>query len=229
MASTEVRKCAHCHAPAVVLVLAWQHTVNGTATGYETREYRCQECARAFVVRPRMRILPLWIAGGVLTVTTCIGGLPLLLVAWLRQRVESTIPVVDAPVPPLRFPGGPPRRRCAQCSALVSAVRITRNSHNGVPTGTEYEYRCAPCNREFTVESPLGMSMNAFGGALLFAGGAAFLAYAQHPGWRFGGGGACVLLGLLLAGQVVQRLANRLRNPVVDERTAMEGVSISPR
>lgn len=201
-------------------VFAWQHTTFGASTGDTTRELRCQSCGAWFVIRARSRQIALWIVGGVLTLTTCVGGIPFFVVAWMRGQVEKSLPVLPgAPVPHMRFRGGPPLRSCSKCSGVATAIRVTRSTHNGLPTGTEYEYQCAQCSATFIVESPWGHIFAAFSGLLIAAVAAAFLLTSKSAGWRWGGGGVASAVALLLFGQVASRLLNRFRNPAIDEAT----------
>lgn len=41
-----VRRCSKCEQAAVVLVHDWKHTVGSTATGWSTKDYRCQTLRR---------------------------------------------------------------------------------------------------------------------------------------------------------------------------------------
>ena len=115
----------------------------------------------------------------------------------------------------MRFSDGPPLRACGGCPAPANVEKMTRTSHNGIPTGTEYVYRCTGCRREFTIQSPWGIVFGALMGLLVVAGAAAFVAWAEAPGWRWGGSGTCALIALLLlGGTVVQTTAYR-RHPIV--------------
>jgi hypothetical protein len=221
-AAIEVRACPKCQAPAVTNVFTWTHTTWGTGTGQFTHEYRCQACGASFVVRPKSHVIGLFLAGAILSFS-CI-GLPMLYVAWRRWTVESRIPVVPgAPPPLLRFRGGPPLRSCGECAGTATAMKITRHTHNGIPTGTEYGYACAGCAREFTVESFLGQFISIVSGLLLAGGAALFVIEGTTPAWRWGGSAVCSLLALFLLVQAGRRLMNRLRNPVLPDLLAPIG------
>lgn len=212
----EVRRCQRCREVAVVSSAAWRHTHMGIDTGVVTRDYRCQACGHRFKVRPRARLMGFYIAG-VLLLPTCV-GVPILAVAWWWSQADSRNPVVPgAPRPALQYRAGPPARKCAACGGLTLPRTITQNRINGLPAGVEVDYACTACSHTFTIESPLGQAMNLLSGALVGAIGAALLVYAEHPGWRFGGGGIAVLLGLFMVGMLVARASARVRNPVVPD------------
>ncbi len=209
--STEVRRCRRCEASAVVLVSDWKHSVFGAATGSSTRDYRCQACGARFTIHPRGKLIGLWIAG-VLTLPIFI-GVVLLAIAWRRSRADGANPVVpDAPVPQIRYRDGPPLRTCASCGGTAAAAKITRRTHNGVPTGTEYVYECSQCKRGFTIESLWGHTLSLFGSGLLLGGGLFVLATVESPLSRFGWGAALSFFGLVLLAQLVKRLRNRIAN-----------------
>lgn len=196
----------------MLLVSDWKHSVNGLATGDSTLEFRCQGCGRWYVRRPP---LSLWIAGAILTVVACGLGLPFLYLAWRSQSFDARLPVVPgAPVPPMNFPGGPPPRSCRGCQRPAVAVKITRSKTNGIPTGTEFEYRCTSCRREFTIESVLGHLTSTLSGLAVAGVAAAFFTIAQSAGWRYGGGVVAAAAALLMLTQTVRRLLHRLQNPV---------------
>ena len=210
----EVRWCSKCHQNAVVLASRWQHTMGGTATGSTTRDYRCQHCGAKYRIRPRLQTtLGLFI--GVMAATTII-GLPIFFVYWRRHNVHKRIPrAAGAPMPEIRFFDGPPLRACAGCSAPSTVETITRKTHNGMPIGTEYVYRCTTCNRDFKIQSVWGIVSSAFAGLVVAAGAAAFLAWAETPGWRWGGAGVCAFFTLLMLGDAVAETQKRRRHPVV--------------
>jgi DNA-directed RNA polymerase subunit RPC12/RpoP len=211
-----VRGCEDCGQAAVVQVFAWQHSFHGMQTNETTRELRCQACGAWFKIHPKGKILGLWIMGGVMTLTTCLGGIPIFFLAWRRSQTEKRLPIIPgAPIPALRYPGGPPRRTCRGCKNALAASRVTRESTNGVPTGTEYEYQCATCNRRFVIESPLRHVFAVLGTMLMLSFCAAFLVWAESPGWRYGGSIVTMLIGLFLILQSGNRLLNRFRHPVV--------------
>lgn len=199
----------------MVLVSNWQHTTFGASTGVATRDYRCQSCGAKFTIHPKAHVIGLWIAG-VILLPTCI-GLPVLWLAWRRGGMEERLPVFPgAPMPQMRYRAGPPLRSCRACQGTASAIGIVRSTHNGIPTGTEYTYRCEACARQFVIESPLGQILSVLGAAMLAGGAAAFFLTAKHPGWKFGGSGVCALLTLVLFGQAVSRFLARFQNPVND-------------
>lgn len=213
--SNEVRQCPKCNQPAVVLAFEWKHTVWGGATGSVTRDFRCQNCGAKFTLRPRGYNIGLWVAGVLLTLTTLVLGLPFLYVAWRRGRIAKQMVVVPgAPLPPMRYRGGPPVRTCAACGGYAVAFNITRRVHNGIPSGTEYEYRCMGCQAEFMVESVGGMLSSLFAAVVIGAIAAAFWFGAHAPGWRFGGAAVAGLLAVFMAWTVFSRLRARANNPV---------------
>ena len=216
--ASEVRTCPGCQQASVVLVSNWRHTSFGASTGQSTRDYRCQSCGAKYTIHAKANIWGYWIVGGLLTLTTCVMGLPFLFLAWRRSSMEERLPVFPgAPMPALRYRAGPPLRACGSCgTGTASAISIVRSTHNGIPTGTEYTYRCSACAKEFVLESPLGQILTLVGAAALGAGAAAMFMTAKHPGWKFGGSIVLALLTLLLFVQAASRFLARFRNPVND-------------
>jgi DNA-directed RNA polymerase subunit RPC12/RpoP len=222
--ASEVRRCARCQEAAVVLIQDWQHTVSSIATGQSTRDYQCQACGARFRIRPRLeRILGLGI--GIMAGLTVI-GIPLFVMYWRRYRMETRLPVVpDAPAPEIRYPSGPPLRRCAACGAPAKVFSITRHTHNGLPSGTDYAYRCSGCQRELKVQSVWGIVLGGLIAILVAVGAWAFLAFATSPGWRWGGAAVTAALALLLAWQTVTDVRTRAQNPVLTPATAASAAS----
>lgn len=213
----EVRQCRSCQQPAVLLVMEWQHTTGSFATGEVTREYRCQQCGQWTVRRPKSTAIAYWIVGSIFTVTTCVFGLPWLFLAWREGQFDKRLPLVaGAPVPQMRFPGGPPKRTCAKCGGIARAVNITRHTHRGVPTGTEFEYQCGQCNLKFTTENVLGSITSGFGFFALLGVSMAFFAGATHPGWKWGGSIVSGLLAGFLGWQTLERILNRSKHKAIE-------------
>lgn len=208
----EVRKCPSCDHPAVVLVMEWQHTMYGGSTGESTKEYRCQDCGAWQVRSARSRVIAFWIVGALLSIP-CLFGAPFLFLAWRQHTFDQRVPIVPGvPAPRMRFPGGAPRRTCGKCNAVAKTTQITRNTHKGIPTGTEYEYACTGCGLQFTTENFLGHAFSTFGGLLLAAIGASFFFGSKDAAWRYGGSGLMALLAVFLLGQSGVRLMNRLKH-----------------
>lgn len=199
----------------MVLVNEWHHSMNGANTNEVTRDYRCQQCGAWQEQGPRSRLIAWWIVG-VLLLPTCI-GLPFLVLAYRLQTFDKRVPVMPGvPAPRVRFPGGPPKRTCS-CQGVAVARNITRHTHNGVPTGTDYEYECTSCKRTFTTENVLGTATSLFGALVLLGIGVAFLVSASSPGWKWGGGLGLGGLGLFLGVQTGGRVVNRFKYPPVEE------------
>jgi DNA-directed RNA polymerase subunit RPC12/RpoP len=215
----EVRWCSKCHQNAVVLVHRWQHSLEGTFTSTQldsvTRDYRCQHCGKKYRVRPRLHTT-IGLIIGVMSAMSII-GLPIFFVYWRRHNVHKRIPrAAGAPMPEMRFfENGPPLRACAGCSTPATVQKITRKTHNGIPAGTEYLYRCTTCTRDFTIQSVGSIVGSVLSALFVAAGAAAFLAWAETPGWRWGGAGVCAVFTLLLVWQVVDETQKRRRHPVV--------------
>lgn len=212
----EVRQCPKCEQPAVTLVMEWQHTTFGTSTGMSTKEYRCQHCGAWHVKEANTKLIAYWIVGVLLSIP-CGFGAPLLYLAWRQKTFDRRIPLVAAPVPRERFPGGPPKRTCAKCGGVAKAMKITRHTHNGVPTGTDYEYVCGQCGLEFTTENVLGHAFNTFAGLLLGGISAGFFFGAQNPWWKFGGGIVMALFAALMLWQSADRILNRFKHKPLEE------------
>ena len=212
----EVRRCAKCGQTSVVKVFEWNHTTYGASTGQSTRDYRCQSCGAKFSIYPKANVIGLFIAG-VLTLMACIPGLVILPIAFVRWKRDSWNPLVPgAPLPPMQYRDGPPRRRCGLCQGEAILKRVTRSTHNGIPTGTEYEYACAPCNKAFVIESLWGHLFTSFAAAVCLAIGIAIAAYGDSLWLRLGLGGLFLAGGVLVVVQTTTRATNRLRYPALD-------------
>lgn len=210
-----VRRCSKCEQAAVVLVHDWKHTVGGSTTSWSTKDYRCQNCGAKYRIRPRMQTI-LGLCVGVMAATTII-GIPLFVLYWRRHTVPGRIlPVPGAPMPPIRFADGPPRRTCSGCGTAATVYNVTRETHNGIPTGTEYKYRCGGCNREFIVQSVWGIVFGTFMTLLVVAAAWGFFTLAETPGWRWGGAGVCGAIALLLFGHISSQIRTRAKHPIVE-------------
>ncbi|MFT3713441.1 MAG: hypothetical protein QM817_37775 [Archangium sp.] len=211
-APTEVRQCPACSEAAMVVVMEWQHTTSGFDTGMVTREYRCQRCGKWDKRRPRSTVIAYWIVG-VLLLPACGMGLPWLYLAWRESQFDKRLPLVPgAPVPAMQFPGGPPKRTCGKCGGIARAINITRHTHRGVPTGTDYEYQCGQCQLKFTTENLLGHITSGFGFLALIGVSMAFFSGAESPGWKWGGTIVCGLLAGFLGWQRIERILNRSKH-----------------
>ncbi len=214
-AKSEVRKCAQCGDAAVVLVFEWIHSYAGVDVASSTRDYRCQNCGAKFSLHPKVGSWTFIVLG--LLMGFAIFPLGFTLFGWLRLRRDAANPVVPgAPRPQLRFKDGPPRRRCNTCGDPVALTKVTRNTSKGIPTGTEYEYVCNACKKKFTIESVWGHCFSAMAGCLLGGIAAMFFITSTSPGWRYGGGGAALLLTAFVFFETGTRIANRFRYPVID-------------
>jgi len=211
-ARSEVRRCARCGNATQVCVHAWQHSVNGISSNTVIRECQCQSCGATVTLQPRIKIWPLWLMA-VLLLPSVVGSLVPGIMAFRRGRAWKINPVVpDAPMPPMRYKSGPGNRRC-DCGGTLVLKSVTRNTHNGIPAGTEYVYQCDKCQKEVTLESALGILLNFLFGALLALLGYVVLDAVKDPWWRWGGGIVLALLGLLLVGQGISRITAQLRHP----------------
>lgn len=76
--------------------------------------------------------------------------------------------VPGAALPEIRYRTDEPNRRCAGCGGVARCQSITRNTSRGLPTGTEYEYACAGCGQEFSLESTGSLAFNVFGALFCF-------------------------------------------------------------
>jgi hypothetical protein len=218
-AATEVRQCPACSQPAVVLVMEWQHTHGSFSTGEVTREYRCQHCGKWTVKRAKSTVVAYWIVG-VIMLPACLLGAPWLYLAWREGQFEKRLPLVPgAPVPRMRFPGGPPKRTCGKCGGIARAINITRHTHRGMPTGTDFEYQCGQCQLTFTTENVLGHVFSSFGFLALLGVSMAFFANADSPGWKWGGSIVSGLIAGFLGWQNIERVLNRFKHKPIEEHT----------
>ena len=153
-----------------------------------------------------------WILG-VIFLPTCGLGLVFLYLARRHSKFDQRVQVVQgAPLPQLRFPGGPPERTCGKCEGVARATQTTRHTHNGVPTGTDHVYTCGKCGLTFEIEDALGHGVAFFGASLLLGGAAAFFFIAQSAGWKWGGGIVCTLIAGFVFWQGGERIANRFKH-----------------
>ena len=213
----DVRQCPKCSQPAVLLVMEWQHTTFGVSTNESTREYRCQACGEWYVRRARTRVIALWIVGVLLSIP-CLLGAPVLYLAWREGTFEQRLPLqLGVPVPRLRFPGGPPKRTCGKCNGTATAIRITRNTHNGVPTGTDYDYQCAGCGLQFSTQNFLGHVFSTLSGAAMGGAAAGFFFLAQSAGWKWGGTGVMAVGAGFFAWHSLEGVLNRVKHKAVVE------------
>ena len=197
------------------MTFEWKHSMSGMETGSSTRDYRCQGCGAKFSIYPRVTSITFIVIG--LAMACAIFPLGFAVFGWLRLRTDKNNPVVPgAPRPQLKYRDGPPVRRCGTCGNPVALTKVTRHTSRGLPTGTEYEYACAPCNKAFVVESAWGHTTSLLGGLMVGAIAAAFFVESKSAGWKYGGGGVAVLLCVFVVGQTGVRIANRFRYPVVD-------------
>ncbi len=216
-APVEVRQCSKCQQPAVVLVMEWEHTTFGASTNESTKDYRCQGCGAWFVKRAKSRVIAFWVVGVLLSIP-CLFGAPFLYLAWRQSTFDQRLPLVPGALTPrLRFPGGAPKRTCGKCGGIAKALRITRHTHKGLPTGTDYEYECGQCGLEFSTENFLGHAFSTVGGTLLGGVAAGFFFGAESPGWRWGGSIVMALFTLFLLGQSVVRIVNRFKHKPIEE------------
>lgn len=214
--AAEVRMCPKCGVAEVVLVHEWKHTSNfGGATGEATLDFRCQQCGRWYIKKPKSKIWAYWIIG-VIFLPLCGFGAPFIYLAWRLQNFDRRVQVVQgAPLPPLRFPSGPPQRSCGKCEGVAAATRTTRHSHNGVPTGTDYVYTCQKCGLVFEVEDALAHSVGFVSGAAALGAGAAFFFLAESAGAKWGGGIVLALISGLAFLRGGERLWNRFKHPPI--------------
>lgn len=141
-------------------------------------------------------------------------GLPVLALAFWPWKQADWNPVAPgASVPPRRFRSGPPPRPCS-CGGSAPLVSVVAHTHNGVPTGTDYEHACVSCSSRFTVESWWGMAFSSMAGVVAGCAGLALLVFVEGWGWKLGGL-AIVAGGALAMAQSAWRLLNRFRYPSI--------------
>ncbi|MEQ1503953.1 MAG: hypothetical protein ABMB14_17055 [Myxococcota bacterium] len=243
----EVRRCARCGQPMVVAVRTWDRQTSvyglptGTTPGGGGLQYACQGCGHGFLLaKPSLAtwiVAPLGLMFVAIAALILVGGIvammpALLLVGAVTFGIGAAItwsmvgpfvhqlrnPVVPgAMVPPLRFTGAEPGRRC-RCGQEARCVEVTANRTNGVYTGTEYAYRCGACDRTFTIESPMSAATMTIAGAVVGA-----IAYATVPtdavewsDWACPG-----ITGFLAVAAVVMvttRAVARIRHPQIPVR-----------
>ncbi|MEQ1503954.1 MAG: hypothetical protein ABMB14_17060 [Myxococcota bacterium] len=127
---------------------------------------------------------------------------------WHRVRCPA---VAGAPVPPIRFPGGQPARRCP-CGGVATCVRATPSVVRGLYSGATYAFACRDCGRAFTTASPYAQIEWAFIGGLALACGLGFGAHGGVP-WPYVVGPIAVALGIGV--DQTWKLTRRFVHPVV--------------
>ncbi len=214
----EVRTCGRCGHAALVCLHGWDHSINGASTGRVTRECRCQSCGTVVKLHDpaliRMgRIL------GIVLMCSVVGFLPgvIVFVAALRRDAKwRHNPVVaGGSLPAIRYPLGPGNRRCAACGATARIVAMTRTRHNGIPTGTDYDYACVACDHRFQTESGGGILLELVAGALCATFGIVALTSHAGAGVRFGLGGFLLLGGVAALYQAGRHVLAALHNPTL--------------
>ena len=223
----------------------------GVSGGIAARDFACQACGATF--RPRTRIqqwatvfIGLMIGGFVLLlafmavvepITDGLVGylfaLPWLLVGgpltyWALREFAGPWrhPVrPHAEVPEVRYRNTEPLRMCT-CGEIAMCVKIVENTHNGLPTGTDMDYRCTVCDKTFHIEDVLGMSLSGgVGGAFLVLG--LGMLSAGFDDWQDAACvGAILLLGAVVSAAPVFRLYDRYLHPVVYQGAGVGGKGV---
>lgn len=211
---SEVRRCGRCEKPAVIVCQAWTHTLSNVETGRVTRDCRCQACGASVTLRDPKAIrlyAILSLALGFLVVP--LFGLPFVY-AW-RRAWDKTPLVPDAAFPEVRYWRGPGNRRCGACGKIARLESVTRNTHNGIPMGTDCSYRCEGCSATFETESAGGLLVNLLGAALFGGGALAWLASQQglRLGWGLALSVAALGGGVFFVYTFGKRVGAALRNP----------------
>ncbi|MCO4747189.1 MAG: hypothetical protein KC912_20495 [Proteobacteria bacterium] len=209
------------------------------------RDFVCQACGVGFAVEPhRLRLMAgillapqftllgalVFLAGLAVVLDAVVLGISLtalgaILTAaamsygvWAIRPfwVQYSRPVVDGAVPPdTRYRLAEPVRKCS-CGQAVRCAEVTANRTNGLPTGTEYRYLCASCEREFVVESPLGQVLTVLASSLVLGIGGAILSGGGGAG-EMGCAGAMLAIGVGGWGMALTRAAARFRFPVLPQ------------
>ncbi|MEZ4320111.1 MAG: hypothetical protein R3F61_21710 [Myxococcota bacterium] len=208
-------------------------------------DYVCQSCGTGFHVSSHVRhwigivlfALPMigmgltgliggviaglaegWDAGfaglAVGTVVSVMGWTALFVIGRPVLIVLASPVVPDAVEPVVRFTQREPIRRCS-CGYPVRCHEVIANRLNGVPTGTEYRYRCTVCGHGFTIESPWE-AISSIGGSLLLI--AVFLVASLIDDITWSGlacSGGIGLVGAFGLTLTLVRLFARVRHPVI--------------
>lgn len=215
--NSNVRRCPHCLQPSAVLIIDWQDEVYGIKTGVATQEYRCQSCGKRFKIHAKRENTILLVLGIALLFFMFPAGLLLLFIARRRWKLAARAPLLpDARIPAIRYQEGPPRRRCGACGNLCRAVRVARESHNGIPMGMEIEYECSGCGRQFTIGST-GSNIGLGFTALFFLAAGAALWFFLESMWKYAGMIASAAFGLLMAYDLAKRISADRANPELPE------------
>lgn len=215
-----------------MVIRSWKHSPQ--------LDWACQSCGTPLRTRPRwarivvgVMVLP-WLLvcapmgatlsfldGGhwrTLVLGLAVGALglvaaPLVAAPFLTVARSPIVPGAD--LPPMRFDGAEPGRRCS-CGETATCIGVHEGRVKGIKAGTLRAYACEACGRQFDVDDGLGMATS-------FLAGTAFLVIAVS-GLLLGAVGSWLaVLGLLGAGALglasttvaVWRFANLVRHPVV--------------
>ncbi len=189
--------------------------MNGVQTGNVDRDHRCQACGCEVTLRPSLDITLSWVFG-FLFLPAVFPGIYFLLRArrWKRAWIDNPV-VPDAPMPAVRYTDGPRARRCGRCGQKAVATHITRRRHNGIPTGTEYKFRCEGCDTEIITESAGSLILMALCAALVTGLDVAIWRNVEGSTARYGCGCGMALVGAMLLGLLIARIAAALRNPEI--------------
>jgi hypothetical protein len=195
----------------MICVNAWRHQSFGKRTGSVTRDCICQSCGAKVTLPDPLHQLGTAIAAIVLTLS--IFGWVIPWAKWSRgRRAWRRHPLVEgAPMPSIKFRAGPGDRRCGACGGVAVLTSVTRNRHNGIPTGTDYVHTCRQCGKAIKTESAGGHVM-----MLSCAAVVGLIAYACRPS---AGGSSwwTIVLGAAAAGVFLASalsIARAIQNPL---------------
>jgi hypothetical protein len=201
----EVRRCALCREPAVVMV----SLSKDESTQLVTRDYSCQVCGHEFTLHPRMYG---WMLIGFGLLMGC-AILPLgLCVLGVHQlRTDPKNPVVPgAALPEVTRNGGPRARRCPGCGAPVVTAVVSRGRWQSLTT----HYVCS-CGTAFIIENAHGAAYALCMAVICGLACGALYDGLHVPVLRFGGAALMATFGVALCARIILRAANRWRCPTV--------------
>lgn len=167
--SSEVRRCAKCGQPTLVVTRTWHHRFVGIFTGARTFELGCTSCGAQVVLHPQ-REIALERLFAMVMMPAIVPGLFFLARARKKARAWAENPVVEgaAPVAPASL--GVPHRQC-ECLAIASCVALVRQGRWDFVLGTAALYECRACSRRFVVHDLRGVVFAALFGVALVAAG----------------------------------------------------------
>lgn len=215
--AAQVRRCARCGQPTLVVARTWKHQLVGVTTGRETLELECRSCGAKVLLHPQLAIR-VERAFAILLMPAIVPGLIFLASAREKARAWDDNPLVEGAPMPAPSSSGPAPRRCG-CSAQATCRRIARQGTWTVRLGTRHDYECAVCHSQFSVHDTWGIVVAGLFAIALLALGTLGILF--PPGQAVGAEGsnlkfgvATAVLGVAAFAAFGWRIRQRLAHPL---------------